>query len=557
MSEYSRSISQEKKRGAEPADARAGILQRTCACGQHTQGGECESCKRKKSGLQRSPLFLQRGQDRGEGSLAPPIVHEVLHSPGQPLDGETRQLMEAHFGRDFSEVRVHTDARAAESAQAVGALAYTVGRDITFGAGQYLPMTATGQKLIGHELTHVVQQEPLGTALPQEIAIGAVNDPLERHAQQAAANISRNLTPQVGMGVPNARVQRQTLMRAGGPGSLPGLGLPGFGSIGLPSESVELEAGDTLSGKNPKLIRAADAFKSLQATNPGAEIELSAYLTSGAKDSSEKASAERRSLAGRMTLARDVLQSLGVPRDQIDIRLPTGYSTSARGQITVNVYKARPASAPILGPIPPTPPGKIAPPQPAPGLAGLSDLLTLKFGPLTVELPKSAALRLPIPISAGKKLVVDLKAETSGTFSLSIALDGIRYVRVSLKAGVSYEKEKGATGSAGLQIEMTKTVCSAANPEGLKAKINKAGEDLKKAMQEYRAESDADKKLMKLADIGSALGDMYDAVDKSKSACKEVPAVVFEFGAKGPLGGESDPSKREPGYIGGTITIPF
>jgi len=87
--------------------------------------------------------------------------------------------------------------------------------------------------------------------------------------------------------------------------------------------------------------------------------------------------------------------------------------------------------------------------------------------------------------------------------------------------------------------------------------INKAGEDLKKAMQEYSAESDSDKKLMKLAGIGSALGDMYDAVDKSKSACKKVPAAKFEFGAKGPLGDESDPSKREPGYIGGTITIPF
>jgi hypothetical protein len=518
------------------------VLQRACACGQHNHaGGECESCKRKQAEL-----------PRGEGQSAPPIVHEVLRSPGQPLCPAARQIMEPRFGRDFSEVRVHTGVRAAESAQEVNALAYTVGKDIVFGTGQYMPMTSVGQRLIGHELAHVVQQEAFGTALSDEIVVGAANDLHERQARQASTNGPVSLISPGGMGAPGALVQRQTLMRAEGPGLLPGLG-----SFDLPSESVELEAGESLSTKNPKLIRAAQSFKSLQAANPGARIELSAYLTSAAKNSSAKESAERKQLAGRLTSARDVLQSLGVPRDLVDISPPTGYSTSARGQVTVNVYKARPAAPLILGPIPPTAPGKTAPSQPTPGLPGLSDLLTLKFGPLTIELPKSAALKLPIPISAGKKLVVDLKAETSGSFSLSITLDGTRYVRVSIKAGVSYGKEKGATGSAGLQIEMTKTVCSAANPEGLKAKINKAGEDLKKAMQEYSAESDSDKKLMKLADIGGALGEMYDAVDKSKSACKKVPAAKFEFGAKGPLGGESDPSKREPGYIGGTITIPF
>lgn len=527
-----------------------GLLQRACACGQHTHASaECQSCKKKQEGLQR----LQGRGDRGEGQFAPPIVHDVLRSSGQPLDPATPHLMEPRFNHDFSGVRVHTSAQAAESAQAVDALAYTVGSDIVFGAGQYMPAMSSGQRLLAHELTHVVQQAAFGSTLPQKIEIGAVDDPLERQAQQAAANLSGDLATRGDMGIAGTLVQRQSLMRQ----EVPGLGLAGFGSIELPSESIELETSDTLSNKNPKLIRVAEVFKSLQAANPGARIEFSAYLTSAAKNSSEKASAERRSLAGRMTSARDVLQSLGVPRDQMDIQLPTAYSTSARGQIAVNVYKARPVAPPIMGPIPPTAPGKTTPSPPKSGMPGLSDLLTLKFGPLTVELPKSAALKLPIPISMGKKLVIDLKAETSGSFSLSIALDGTRYVRVSIKAGVSYEKEKGVTGSAGLQIEMTKTVCNAANPEGLKAKINKAGGELKKAMQEYSAESDADKKLMKLADIGSALGDMYDAVDKSKSACKKVPAAKFEFGSKGPLGGESDPSKREPGYIGGTITIPF
>src|SRR5205085_9660827 len=67
----------------------------------------------------------------------PPEVDEVLRSPGQPLDSTTRAWMEPRFGHDFSEVRVHTDLAAAHSARAVNSLAYTVGQDVVFGAGQY------------------------------------------------------------------------------------------------------------------------------------------------------------------------------------------------------------------------------------------------------------------------------------------------------------------------------------------------------------------------------------------------------------------------------------
>jgi hypothetical protein len=90
--------------------------------------------------------------------VAPPIVHDVLASPGRPLDGQARAFMEPRFGADFGGVRVHTDARAAESARAVDAVAYTVGSDVVFGAGEYRPGTAAGDRLIAHELAHVVQQ---------------------------------------------------------------------------------------------------------------------------------------------------------------------------------------------------------------------------------------------------------------------------------------------------------------------------------------------------------------------------------------------------------------
>lgn len=93
----------------------------------------------------------------GRGSV-PAIVDEVLRLPGKSLDPQTRANMETRFGYDFSNVRVHTNERAAQSAQAVNALAYTVGDNIVFDAGQYTPFSFGGQKLLAHELAHVVQQ---------------------------------------------------------------------------------------------------------------------------------------------------------------------------------------------------------------------------------------------------------------------------------------------------------------------------------------------------------------------------------------------------------------
>ena len=136
------------------ANAVGGLLQRSCDCGNHKMaGGECGSCEKKRKGsLQRFAI----GSDAGHA--APAIVHEVLRSPGQPLDAATRAFFEPRFDHDFSQVRVHNDSSATESARAVKALAYTVGNDVIFGAGRYEPTTPAGRKLLAHELTHVVQQ---------------------------------------------------------------------------------------------------------------------------------------------------------------------------------------------------------------------------------------------------------------------------------------------------------------------------------------------------------------------------------------------------------------
>lgn len=126
---------------------------------------KCAQCEEEEEERRRKLQRLDTGAGPG---AAPPIVHQVLGALGRPLDGTTRSFMEPRFGHDFSSVRIHADERAAESARSVNALAYTVGRDIVFGAGQYVPNLPAGQKLLAHELTHVVQQGAVPPAMKQE-----------------------------------------------------------------------------------------------------------------------------------------------------------------------------------------------------------------------------------------------------------------------------------------------------------------------------------------------------------------------------------------------------
>ncbi len=133
-----------------------GILQRKCACGGSSGSyGGCEECRKKA---------LQRRAVGRRPETAPAIVDEVLRSAGQPLNAGDRAFFEPRFGHDFSHVRVHTDERAVQSARAVAALAYTVGDDVVFGAGQYAPHTGTGRRLLAHELAHTVQQSAAGSS---------------------------------------------------------------------------------------------------------------------------------------------------------------------------------------------------------------------------------------------------------------------------------------------------------------------------------------------------------------------------------------------------------
>jgi hypothetical protein len=112
---------------------------------------------------------LQRKDARPTApAVAPPSVHAALRSPGQPLDAATRAYFEPRFGRDFSDVRVHADASAAQSAREMNAHAFTVGHDVAFDSGRFAPASQEGRRLLAHELTHVAQQRETVTALQRK-----------------------------------------------------------------------------------------------------------------------------------------------------------------------------------------------------------------------------------------------------------------------------------------------------------------------------------------------------------------------------------------------------
>jgi hypothetical protein len=92
------------------------------------------------------------------GEQAPPGIDEMAPSGGKPLDAGTRDFFEHRFGNNFGHVRIHADNDAAKAAQSIEARAFTLGRKVVFGAGEYAPGTTEGKRLIAHELTHVLQQ---------------------------------------------------------------------------------------------------------------------------------------------------------------------------------------------------------------------------------------------------------------------------------------------------------------------------------------------------------------------------------------------------------------
>jgi hypothetical protein len=130
---------------------------------------QCAACEEEEA------VTVSRKAQGAIGSDAPASVGSVIGSPGQPLASSARAFFEPRFGQDLRHVRVHTDREAQQSARDVNALAYTVGSHVVFGTGRYAPGTSDGQRLLAHELTHVVQQQAMAEVVARTVAPGSTN----------------------------------------------------------------------------------------------------------------------------------------------------------------------------------------------------------------------------------------------------------------------------------------------------------------------------------------------------------------------------------------------
>ncbi|MBN2388413.1 MAG: DUF4157 domain-containing protein [Anaerolineales bacterium] len=156
-----------------------------------------------------SGLSQRAGVDLNSLDTIPSIVRNVLRAPGRPLEEKTRAALEPHFGHEFGQVQIHTDAAAADAARTVHALAFTVGKDIVFGRDQYAPTTRAGRGLLAHELAHVVQQGAKPPAFGAALTLGGCSEPAEAAAVRAAEAVLGGMpVPALGTSVPT--LQRQT-----------------------------------------------------------------------------------------------------------------------------------------------------------------------------------------------------------------------------------------------------------------------------------------------------------------------------------------------------------
>ena len=350
------------------------VLQRKCDCGgtaaSQESEEECAECKAKREATVQRSATDQAAPS--ETKTAPRVVHDVIRAQGQPLDAGTRAFMESRFGQDFSQVRVHTNAKAAESARAVNALAYTVGSNVVFGAQRYSPETSEGKRLLAHELTHVVQQH--GTVenggIQRQLEVGQVNDAAEQEADaQAALVVGRQGSGSVRVSglLADTRLQRVADISKA-PASLKcdlltgGLHLDGTNIL------FDITSSTLTAAQKADIAIFANMWSSDGATD---DVQVDGYAsTDGSQELNWQLSCDRA------TAIRDELIANGVPATKI--------STVAHGETdefsTTNFIRNRRAiisrHTPLGSPTPPTPTPTLTPPIPAAPAPRLSAVVT-------------------------------------------------------------------------------------------------------------------------------------------------------------------------------------
>lgn len=205
--------------GPQPAAPAAGLMRMQRAMGN--------------AAVQR--MLVQRAADTPEGEVSPEVESGIhaARGGGGSLDAGTRGAMESALGADFSGVRVHTDARADSLSRALGARAFTTGRDVFFRGGEFSPATPGGRKLIAHELTHVVQQA--ATPVQRRLTLGAEGDAYEREAESLSERVAAGGAGAVGL-AGGAGLQRAPAVAPAAPAAAP--------AAAPPAKAAEAAKGD-------------------------------------------------------------------------------------------------------------------------------------------------------------------------------------------------------------------------------------------------------------------------------------------------------------------------
>jgi hypothetical protein len=196
------------------------------------------------------------------------------------------------------------------------------------------------------------------------------------------------------------------------------------------------------------------------------------------------------------------------------------------------------------------------------GLGGLAELTSFQFnfGPaqFSVDLPSSVAVRLPVPFRGARALEFNLSAETSGRFSFSVRIDRIPHVRLEARVGVDVGEGERAT--AGLTVTTTRTVCRAMEASAAREQLQSKGEALRDAIRNLYSPPVPEPGTRppvaaeRLADVVSAISELYDTVERARARCREVPVATLGITGEMPLGEEA---RERPSRVGATLTMHF
>jgi hypothetical protein len=230
-----------------PISSAPGVIHRKCA---PCEAGEttCPKCEEEKK--------VRRKEKPGYAPQVGPTAHaqiSALRGGGQPLPPSVRAFFEPRFEADFSQVRLHTNSAAAEAARAIQAKAFTAGQDVAFAAGEYVPDSAAGRKLLAHELTHTLQQKNRAGLQPGGL-ISHGEDPAEREADAIADTLFQHgeaVAVVQGQAVP--AVQRDPQPGAGGPAC-----------AAAPEDFSRVSGAEALQGQIAELQPNSDPIASLE-----------------------------------------------------------------------------------------------------------------------------------------------------------------------------------------------------------------------------------------------------------------------------------------------------